>query len=159
MPARWLDRSFVSAMLAAALASCGQPGSAPAVTAPPAETQQQPPTSVTQAVASALPQTLPAPGQPPRFVGMWAVDQRLCAQPAWRFEADEVSTQGEVHCDFNRVLPVPTGYSVQASCTAEGPPAPYEIEFSFAESARAMMISGGPWAHATLVYCGPLTTN
>jgi hypothetical protein len=95
----------------------------------------------------------------PRFVGMWAVDQRLCADPAWRFEPRGVSTQGEVSCEFNRVLTTPTGYSVAATCTAEAPPAPYQIEFNFAESARAMTITGGPWAHASLVYCGPLTRN
>jgi hypothetical protein len=51
------------------------------------------------------------------------------------------------------------GYDIQAQCTAEAPPAPYEIQLSFAESARAMMIAGGPWQQGTaLVFCASLPT-
>lgn len=153
---------IIPVFFAAVVAACGPPAAEDAPVAPPAAEQPQasgPPASPRRAADGALPAGSPAAHETmPRFVGMWAVDRRLCDNPAWRFEADQVSTQGEVHCDFNRILPVPTGYSVQATCTAEAPPAPYEIEFEF-DSAQAMRITGGPWAHANLVYCGPLTDD
>jgi hypothetical protein len=108
--------------------------------------------------AQALPNTLPPPSATtPRYVGVWASTAVGCDVPAWTFRPDGVSTQGEVSCTFNDVQLSDTGYTIQSTCTAESPPTPYEIQLSFAESARAMMIAGGPWDQApSLVYCGPL---
>jgi hypothetical protein len=90
-------------------------------------------------------------------VGRWAAASLGCEQPAWRFEAQRVSTQGEVSCEFNDVQMTPTGYMIQASCTAQAPPTQETIQLSFAESARAMMVSGGPWSEPIgLMYCGSL---
>jgi hypothetical protein len=148
-----LHRWIGLVLCAAVLAACGP-------RADEAEPAASANATVTPQPAASMPASLPAPSETtPRFVGMWAVDQRLCAEPAWRFEADEVSTRGEVHCDFNRISPAPGGYSVAATCIAEAPPAPYQLEFTFAESARAMMITGGPWEQANLIYCGPLTED
>ncbi len=106
----------------------------------------------------ALPRTLPPPSETaPRFVGLWATSAEGCVEPAWRFEAARVTTRGEVSCAFQNVAQTQAGYELAATCTAEAPPAPYTITLSFAESARAMMISGGPWMATSLVYCGPLT--
>lgn len=138
-----------SLVLAAATlaAACGQG----APSAPP-ETPQA------EVEAPALPQTLPPPSaQTPRYVGLWAAEQGMCAEPPWRFEANEISTRGEVNCRFQNVREIPGGYEIDATCTAEAPPAPYQIRLTFAESARAMMIEGGPWtAGASLVFCRPL---
>jgi hypothetical protein len=107
--------------------------------------------------AQQLPRVLPPPSADrPRFVGLWAASEEGCTDPAWRFEPQRVTTQGEVACEFNEVQLTSTGYLVQATCTAEGPPTPQEIQLSFAESARAMMVSGGPWNPIGLTYCGPL---
>lgn len=106
----------------------------------------------------ALPHVLPPPSAgAPRYVGIWASASVGCAVPAWTIRADSLSTLGEVACSFNDVRMTGAGYAIQATCTAENPPAPYQLELSFAESARAMMISGAPWDQApALVYCGPL---
>ncbi|MGQ0531650.1 MAG: hypothetical protein ACT4OF_03040, partial [Caulobacteraceae bacterium] len=108
--------------------------------------------------AQQLPSTLPPPSEAtPRYVGLWATTAEGCSDPAWRFEERRVSTRGEVSCEFQNVTLTDRGYDIQASCTAEAPPAPYSIQLSFAESARAMMISGGPWQTGiALVYCGAL---
>jgi len=109
--------------------------------------------------AEALPQSLPAPNTTqPRFVGRWATAQNGCEAPPWTFRADGVSTQGEVSCDFSNLRMTETGYIVSAVCQAEGNVSAHDIQFAFAESARSMLVSEGPWAGPTsLVYCGPLS--
>lgn len=107
--------------------------------------------------AEPLPHTLPPPSaDAPRYVGLWAATAEGCSEPAWRFEPQRVTTPGEVACDFRNVRQTSTGYAIEATCWAEGPPQAQEIQLSFAESARAMMVSGGPWAPIALTYCGPL---
>jgi hypothetical protein len=123
-----------------------------------AEPPPDPEAAAQVGAAQPLPRALPPPSETtPRFVGLWATSAEGCAEPAWRFEAARVSTRGEVSCAFDNVALTPMGYEIAASCTAEAPPAPYTINLSFAESARAMMLSGGPWAATSLVYCAPLS--
>lgn len=139
-----------------ALSACGLP--APTTSggknAPSASSTT---TDTTIAATQTLPNTLPAPSaDQPRFVGLWAATAEGCANPAWRFHADQVSTAGEVSCSFRSVRQTQTGYDIDALCTAEAPPRDYKIQIGFAESARAMMLTGGPWSASGLVYCGPL---
>ena len=119
---------------AAALAACGASEPAQAPQAPTAARREA----------------------PPRYVGLWAVSQAMCETPAWRFQAHEVATLGEVHCEFVDVAAVGDSYEISAMCTAEAPPAPYEIDLAVAEGPREMLVSGGPWAEPVrLIYCGP----
>jgi len=121
-----------------AMAACGAP-QAPITAAGPPTAIPHPPA--------------PAPDAPsPRFVGDWSPAEGSCEQP-WRFRADGLTTPGHVACTFSQVTPVAGGYDVAASCTAEGPPAPHAIEIRFAESARAMLVSGGPMNAAALIAC------
>lgn len=108
--------------------------------------------------AQPIERTLPPPGnEEPRFVGLWATTQTGCSAPPWRFSADGVRTQGEVSCDFTNLRATPNGYLVSAVCHAEGNVTAHDIQFAFAEPARAMMVSDGPWAGPiSLVHCGPL---
>lgn len=128
---------------------------------PPAEPEPDADAAAQVGDAQPLPSTLPPPSSTtPRYVGLWATTAEGCADPAWRFEAARVSTQGEVTCEFRNVTMTDRGYDIQAMCTAESPPTPYSIQLSFAESARAMMISGGPWQSGTaLVHCAALPTQ
>jgi hypothetical protein len=152
-----LTRSWAMSACAALIA-CSQPpattGSNNGATAPPAiDTTAQAPSAPEQT----LPNTLPAPSAAhPRFVGLWAVTAAQCSDAPWRFEAAHVATKGEVSCTFQSVQQTQTGYDINARCIAEAPAQTYRIQVSFAESARAMMLSGGPWNDVALVYCGPL---
>lgn len=126
----------------------------------PAEPEPDPAAAAQVGESEPLPSTLPPlSATTPRYVGLWATTAEGCSDPAWRFEARQVSTQGEVSCEFQNVAVTDRGYDIQAQCTAESPPTPYSIQLSFAESARAMMISGGPWQSGTaLVYCAAVPT-
>ena len=138
----------VAAALSAAAIACTEQAEPPPDPEAAAEVGQ----------ARDLPRALPPPSETtPRYVGLWAASAQGCAEPAWRFERERVSTRGEVSCEFQNVALTDAGYEIAATCTAEAPPAPYTINLSFAESARAMMISGAPWSAVSLVYCGPLT--
>lgn len=109
--------------------------------------------------AQALPNTLPPPVEgTPRYVGRWAVAQDDCRDPPWEFQAAQLTTQGEVGCSFDTVNMTSTGYTIAATCHAEGETTQHTLQISFAESARAMMLTGGPWMgeSRSLVYCGPL---
>lgn len=139
---------FALCLAACALAACDRP----------AEPPPDPDAAAQVGPIEVLPHNLPAPSATtPRYVGLWAASAEGCANPAWRFESNSVSTEGEVSCAFQSVALTPAGYEIAATCTAEGPPTPHTISLSFAESARAMMISGAPWAATSLVYCGALT--
>lgn len=138
-------RLFAAALLCAGVLACGEPATAPA------------PDAVAEPAVEAPPAP---PAQPARYVGMWAVDSRLCDRPAWRFEEREISTMGEVNCQFEQVTPSASGYDIAASCTAEAPPAPFTIRLNITDPARGMSIEGGPWQEGTrLVKCGPLTED
>jgi hypothetical protein len=125
---------------------------------PPAEPEPDPQAAEQIGDPQPLPNSLPPPSETtPRYVGRWAAASLGCEDPAWRWEARSVSTQGEVSCEFSDVQLTPTGYTIQASCTAEGNETQETIQLSFAESARTMMVSGGPWAgNIGLTYCAPL---
>lgn len=137
--------------LAAALAACGQSS------APPAETPIDP-AAAAQVAGKIQPlgHTLPPVSQRPRFVGAWSTTGEGCSAPAWTINAGGMHTQGEVSCSFTNVSEIPAGYAVDAACTAEGAQTQHHMQFTFAESAQAMMIAGGPWSpEPGLVYCGP----
>lgn len=127
--------------------------------AEPAEPEPDPEAAAQIGEAEPLPNTLPPPSDSPRYVGLWATTAEGCTEPAWRFEERRITTRGEVSCEFQNVAMTASGYEIQAQCTVQAPPEPHTINLSFSESARAMMISGGPWQSGTaLVHCATLPT-
>lgn len=113
------------------------------------------PTPSPAGAAESLPHALPPADAPLRFVGRWAWADDRCAQDAWTFRADGLSTPGEVSCTWDDIREAPGGYDIDATCVAQAPPQPYTFHLRFAESARAMMVQGGPMAPIGLIYCGP----
>ena len=97
---------------------------------------------------------LPQPSAALRFVGNWAPDQRACSSAAWKFTETTLQTPAGANCSFNRVTQVPGGYDVEATCTAEGPPASDTLQIRFAESAKAMLFDSKTIADTGLVFCG-----
>lgn len=89
----------------------------------------------------------------PFFVGRWAAREDLCAEGAWVFTESGVTTAGEVSCRFDSVRRVTAGYDIAATCWAEGAPTPHTIQLSYAESAQALLVEGGPFADIGLIAC------
>ncbi len=139
--------------IAAAAISCAM-----IACADPAEPQPDPEAATQVGEVQALPQNLPAPSETkPRYVGLWATTAEGCTAPAWSFAPTGVTTLGEVSCEFHNVAMTDRGYDIRAQCSAEGETSQHNLQLSFAESARAMMISGGPWQSGTaLEYCSAL---
>ncbi|WP_421930972.1 hypothetical protein [Phenylobacterium sp.] len=122
------------------LAACGRKAEGPP---PPPPIGAPPP---------APPKPAPVPAS---YIGRWAASADLCAKGAWLFEADKVSTAGEVSCAFKSVSPTATGYSIDAMCSAEGPPEAKTFTLTFpSANPPAMTVAGGPWgAPVTLRLC------
>ena len=97
---------------------------------------------------------LPPPSEGLRFVGRWAADERSCTSAAWIFTQSTLRTPAGSSCNFDQVTQVPGGYDIQATCTAEAPPAPDTLKIRFAESAKAMLFESTVIADAGLVFCG-----
>lgn len=94
------------------------------------------------------------PGEtPPRFVGLWAAEARLCADTAWRFTRDGLETPAGSVCRFDEVREVRDGYDIAASCTAEAPERNDMIRLRFPESAGGMLFESDSIADAGLVRC------
>lgn len=111
---------------------------------PPAPTPLQPPTP--NATARPDPADL-------FFVGRWAARPDLCDEGAWVVTTEELTTAGEVACKFAGLRKTPTGYEVPATCWAEGPPQDHRLQFAYAQSAGALLVSNGPFADMGLIRC------
>lgn len=137
---------MTAAAMTLALCACGRPAEAP-------KTPAVAPPATVSATAS---QPAAAPAAPLFFVGRWAADTKLCDQGAWVITAQGVKTAGEVGCRFEGA-PQGTGpVEVDAVCTAQAPPKPYRLRFSYAESAKALLVENGPFADMGLIRCpGP----
>lgn len=132
-----------------ALAACG-PAAAP-------DSGPEPEAAEQIGEAEPLPQDPLPPPRAARYVGRWAAVQRACADPAWTFRPNGLSTAGEVSCAFEAVDEIPGGYRIAADCQSEGQRSTTQLQLTFAESAEAMLVDGGPFARSVaLVYCGPL---
>lgn len=139
-------RTAALALLGLALSACGEPE------------QPDPEAAAQMGEAKEIPRALPHADAPARYVGRWATAQENCDRYDWYFQPQRISTPGEVSCAFDTVEETDSGYRILAVCTAEGPPESHEIQIAFAESAQAMLLTGGPWSGTErgLVYCGPV---
>jgi hypothetical protein len=101
------------------------------------------------------PSISPSPSpEPARYIGRWAAEERLCKDGAWEFAAMDLSTAGEVSCDFHKVQEAPGGYDVDATCFAEGARTDETIKLRFAESAGAMLVESKTFRPIGLIRCG-----
>lgn len=135
-------RRVVLTLALLSLAACERPTPSPSPA--PAADAPAPPAATPRAGALA-PEAL-------FFVGRWAAEAKMCDDP-WVITAQELTTPGHVVCRFEQVSRTDQGLEAQAACTAEGPPEPRRLRFAYAQSARALMIAGGPFNDIGLVRC------
>lgn len=127
------------------LASCGQPPQEQSSTTPP---------TPSSAPASSADSPKPAGASSNLFfAGRWASEAANCRELSWTISEHGLQTPGEVNCRFHRVTPTPRGAEVEATCTAEGPPQEWKLQFAYAESARALLIENAPFADIGLIRC------
>lgn len=103
--------------------------------------------------ASSVPRSI---SSQPFFVGRWASEEANCRGLSWMISEQGLQTPGEVTCEFLRIIPTERGFDVDAICTAESPPQPWTLRFSYAQSARALLIENAPFADIGLIRCGDL---
>src|SRR5690606_20968318 len=89
----------------------------------------------------------------PFFVGRWAAKEEMCGKAAWEITGSRLSTPGHTVCDFDQVRKVEGIYRIDATCTAEGPPGQYDLRVSYAQSAKALLVEGGPMEPVGLAAC------
>ncbi|MGQ3039986.1 MULTISPECIES: hypothetical protein [Caulobacteraceae] len=121
-------RPVLTFALATALSACGGEQPAAPVDAPAAPPQAEAPDA-----------SMPA------YVGRWAATPALCADGAWTFRHDGLSTAGEVSCRFDGVAALDDGYEIAATCTAEAPPQAHRLNLSLSPDGRTMSVRGGPF--------------
>lgn len=107
---------IVSITAALLLAGCGTA---------PAPTDMASPSPEPVAEASASP-------EPARYIGRWAAEPKLCKDGAWKFAVMDLSTAGEVSCDFHKVRRTADGYDADATCFAEGTRSEETLRMRFA---------------------------
>jgi hypothetical protein len=134
-----------AAALTLALCACDRPAEAPN-----AQGAAAPPNA-----PAASPLTPKTP-TPLFFVGRWAADTKLCDKGAWVITVHGVETAGEVSCKFEGPPQGAGSVEVDAVCTAQAPPKRYRLRFSYAQSAKALLVENGPFADMGLIRCpGP----
>jgi hypothetical protein len=97
---------------------------------------------------------LPKPGIGLRFVGKWAANEKSCQSDFWHFTETTLRTPAGYSCSLDRVTEVSGGYDVQATCTAQGPPAADTLKLRFAESAKALLLQSKALGDTALIFCG-----
>jgi len=137
-------RALIPVFLALALAACGQSASTP-----------DPEAAAELGPAQTLPNQLPArDADTPRYVGHWAAAANACGTEEWVFDRDRLTAPNQVLCSLDNVQMSASGYQIGASCSSSEPTRNYTIQLAFAESAQAMLVSGGPWGgEVGLVHC------
>lgn len=98
---------------------------------------------------------LPADTGALRFVGNWAAEPDMCGDAPWSFTERGLETAGHVSCTFDRINPVPGGYDIASSCTAEAEEQKDTVRLRFVESTQTMSVSTDTSLNdVSLVNCG-----
>jgi len=140
-----MQRLIAIAALALMTSACG-----------PQQNAETPPSA--PAPAPLPPQALPAPAPKPApntnafYVGKWAKSQADCDANAWSITQNAL-TAPDGHCAFDQVAPVTEGFAVEASCQWAGKPVHASMRLSYAQSAKALLISGSPGGDVGLIAC------
>ena len=107
----------------------------------------EPPAAPTQPDSAAA----PAPDQP-FFVGRWAFTESDCAVNAWTFTPNSLQARAGT-CSFPLVEPTPEGFAIDAACRWAGEVSRARMRLAYAQSAKALLVSGSPAGDVGLVAC------
>jgi len=102
------------------------------------------------------PTPVPAPAAPPvtaGYLGEWAASAVQCADARWVVSENGLLTPGGSACQWppGAVRSGETGWTVQATCTAEGPATP--VRLRMVGDGDSLVIEGAPFNPMPLVRC------
>jgi len=86
------------------------------------------------------------------YAGEWAHTAADCPVRAWSIHPNALQAPDGA-CDFRSIKPVQEGFAVEADCRWAGKTAHASMRFSYAQSAKALLISGTPAGDVGLVAC------
>lgn len=98
------------------------------------------------------PPPVPTPPANAFYVGQWATTTADCPARAWTIHPNAFQAPDGA-CDFRAITPVTEGFAVEADCRWAGRQVHASMRFSYAQSARALLISGAPGGDVGLVAC------
>jgi hypothetical protein len=127
-----MQRLILISALALCISACGQRRNA--------ETPPQAPVSVPEPPANAF------------YVGQWAHTTDDCPARPWSIHPNAFQAPDGA-CDFRSIAPVPEGFAVEADCRWGGRQVHASMRFSYAQSAKALLISGTPAGEVGLIAC------
>jgi hypothetical protein len=134
-----MQRLIAVTALAIALSACS-----------PRQNAEAPPQAPAPLPPAPTPQ--PAPATDAFYIGRWARSEADCPAKAWSITQNAL-TAPEGSCAFDTVAPIPEGFAVEASCQWAGKPVHASMRLSYAQSAKALLISGSPAGDIGLIAC------
>jgi hypothetical protein len=139
---------------AVALAACGPKTAAPPPAPAPVTAPEPEPAAPARPAAPGT--ALPSPDQAARYMGRWAAAVAACDDEAWVFRRDGLDGPAGARCTFEAVGRTASGYEITARCAGPARRGAATLHLRFAESAKAMLVDGGPFGSgAGLIWCGP----
>ena len=126
-----MRRFLVLAAVTLATAACSRPQQA---------TNAQPALTVPQAPPNAF------------YVGNWARSESECANASWSIHPTSLQA-ADGACRFTKITPVQTGFAIAAECIWRQQTTTNTIQAAYAQSAKALLLSGTPDGDIGLIAC------
>jgi hypothetical protein len=96
--------------------------------------------------------TVPTPPADAFYAGTWAHSQAECATAAWTIHPTSLQAPGGA-CRFTKITPVQTGFAIEAECIWREQTTKNTIQAAYAQSAKALLLSGTPDGDVGLIAC------
>lgn len=97
---------------------------------------------------------LTVPQAPPNafYVGTWAKSEADCAGASWSIRPTALQAPDGA-CRFTKITPVQNGFAIEAECIWRQQTTTNTIQAAYAQSAKALLLSGTPDGDIGLIAC------
>jgi hypothetical protein len=106
------------------------------------------------------PPALTVPTPPPNafYVGTWAHSEADCANAAWTIHPTSLQAPSGA-CKSTKITPTQPGFTIEAECIWREQTTKNTIQAAYAQSAKALLLSGTPDGDVGLVACSANSQN